>query len=141
VLSTLNPPRNRTAASSLLSRLFRRVSHPGRDRREDVVHQGLGGEREGQSREQAKSSPSLPYRSCNAFCSLHLHGSEISVWRRAARRLASVTSWENSKVAEMEAELKKIHVSRMQNQRRCKCNACVVQRNEPCVRTCRNSWR
>ncbi|XP_066338923.1 remorin-like isoform X1 [Miscanthus floridulus] len=28
---------------------------------------------------------------------------------RAARRLASVTSWENSKVAEMEAELKKIH--------------------------------
>ncbi|KAJ1294929.1 hypothetical protein BS78_01G183800 [Paspalum vaginatum] len=29
---------------------------------------------------------------------------------RAARRLASVTSWENSKVAQMEAELKKIHV-------------------------------
>ncbi|KAJ1294930.1 hypothetical protein BS78_01G183800 [Paspalum vaginatum] len=28
---------------------------------------------------------------------------------RAARRLASVTSWENSKVAQMEAELKKIH--------------------------------
>ncbi|CAD6205507.1 unnamed protein product [Miscanthus lutarioriparius] len=27
----------------------------------------------------------------------------------AARRLASVTSWENSKIAEMEAELKKIH--------------------------------
>ncbi|CAL4942819.1 unnamed protein product [Urochloa decumbens] len=32
---------------------------------------------------------------------------------RAARRLANVTSWENSKVAQMEAELKKIHVSRM----------------------------
>ncbi|CAL4942818.1 unnamed protein product [Urochloa decumbens] len=28
---------------------------------------------------------------------------------RAARRLANVTSWENSKVAQMEAELKKIH--------------------------------
>ncbi|CAL4917453.1 unnamed protein product [Urochloa decumbens] len=32
---------------------------------------------------------------------------------RAARRLANVTSWENSKVAQMEAELKKIHVSRV----------------------------
>ncbi|CAL4917452.1 unnamed protein product [Urochloa decumbens] len=29
---------------------------------------------------------------------------------RAARRLANVTSWENSKVAQMEAELKKIHL-------------------------------
>ncbi|CAN6304653.1 unnamed protein product [Urochloa humidicola] len=34
---------------------------------------------------------------------------KAKVENRAARRLANVTSWENSKVAQMEAELKKIH--------------------------------
>ncbi|CAL4934252.1 unnamed protein product [Urochloa decumbens] len=35
---------------------------------------------------------------------------KAKVENRAARRLANVTSWENSKVAQMEAELKKIHL-------------------------------
>ena len=42
---------------------------------------------------------------------LRLPAMQWSMTNRAAKKLAFITSWENAKKAEMEAELKKIEVS------------------------------